>query len=57
LAAQLARDYGVPIIDGVSAAVRQTEALVALGLATSKRGTYAPPLAKAYTGMMEFFAP
>lgn len=57
LAAQLSRDYGVPVIDGVSAAVRQAEALVALGLATSKRGTYAPPLAKAYTGMMRAFAP
>jgi allantoin racemase len=57
LAAQLSRDYGVPVIDGVSAAVRQAEALVALGLATSKRGTYAPPVAKSYTGMMASFEP
>ena len=57
LAAELAREFGVPVIDGVAAAVKQAEALVALGLATSKRGAYARPLAKAYTGMMEFFAP
>jgi allantoin racemase len=57
LAANLSRDYGVPVIDGVSAAVRQAEALVALGLATSKRGTYAPPVAKSYTGMMASFQP
>lgn len=57
LAAELSRDYGVPVIDGVSAAVKQAEALVALGLATSKRGTYAPPLPKSYTGMMQAFEP
>ena len=47
----------MPVIDGVAAAVKQAEALVSLRLATSKRGTYAPPLAKPYTGMMEAFAP
>lgn len=57
LAAELSRDYGVPVIDGVSAAVKQAEALVALGLATSKRGTYAPPIAKTYAGMLATFEP
>ena len=57
LAAELARDYSVPVIDGVSAAVKQAESLVALGLATSKRGTYALPIAKTYTGMMASFEP
>ncbi len=57
LAAALSRDYGVPVVDGVAAAVKQAEALVSLRLATSKRGTYAPPLAKSYAGMMEAFAP
>jgi len=33
----------VPVIDGVGAAVRLAEALVGLGLKTSKRSTYAPP--------------
>jgi allantoin racemase len=34
---------GVPVIDGVGAAVRFAEALVSLGLRTSKVGAYAPP--------------
>ena len=59
--ADLARDcrriYGVPVIDGVSAAVKQAEALVSHGLSTSKRGSYASPLAKAFTGAMGGFAP
>jgi allantoin racemase len=33
----------VPVIDGVGAAVRLAEAVVGLGLKTSKRSTYAPP--------------
>lgn len=57
LAQSLQREYGVPVVDGVSAAVKQAEALVAQGLRTSKRGSYASPLAKAYTGSMSVFAP
>lgn len=34
---------GVPVIDGIGAAVRFAEALVSLGLRTSKVGAYAPP--------------
>jgi allantoin racemase len=41
---------GVPVIDGVAAAVKLAEALAALGLRTSKRGDYAPPLPKRYVG-------
>jgi allantoin racemase len=40
----------VPVIDGVAAAVKFAEALVALGLKTSKRGDYARPLPKRYEG-------
>ena len=47
LAADLAGKLGVPVIESVSAAVKLAEALVGLGLATSKRGDYAYPLAKA----------
>ena len=36
----------VPVIDGVGAAVKLAEALVGLGLKTSKRSTYAAPEAK-----------
>jgi allantoin racemase len=57
LAAELQREFGVPVIDGVGAAVKQAEALIALGLSTSKRGAYANPLAKPYLGALESFAP
>jgi allantoin racemase len=40
----------VPVIDGVGAAVRLAEAIVGLGLKTSKRSTYAPPEAKRIIG-------
>ncbi|TIY00046.1 MAG: aspartate/glutamate racemase family protein, partial [Mesorhizobium sp.] len=33
------------------------EALIALGLSTSKRGAYANPLAKPYRGALKSFAP
>ncbi|PDT83779.1 aspartate/glutamate racemase family protein [Sinorhizobium sp. BJ1] len=56
LAKSLQREYDVPVIDGVSAAVKQAEALVAQGLRTSKHGSYAAPLPKAYTGPMNAFA-
>jgi allantoin racemase len=42
---------GAPVIDGVSAAVKLAEGLVSLGLATSKRGDYAAPLPKTFTGI------
>jgi allantoin racemase len=57
LARTLQTEFGMPVIDGVGAAVKQAEALVALGLSTSKRGAYAAPVAKPYTGMMADFAP
>jgi allantoin racemase len=37
--------------------VKQAEALVALGLTTSKRGAYAAPLVKRYEGALAEFAP
>jgi allantoin racemase len=50
LAATLQQRLGVPVIDGVGAAVKFAESLAALGLRTSKRGDYAAPLPKAYAG-------
>ncbi|MEF9963489.1 MAG: aspartate/glutamate racemase family protein [Comamonas sp.] len=41
---------GVPVVDGVAAAVTIAESLVRLGLKTSKVRTYAPPRAKRITG-------
>ena len=46
----LEQRLGVPVIDGVAVAVKFAEALAALGLRTSKRGDYATPLPKTYTG-------
>ncbi len=57
LAAKLSDEFGVPVVDGVSAAVKQAEGLVALGLKTAKRGAYATPLDKPYLGMLEGFSP
>lgn len=37
---------GVPVVDGVAAAVALAEGLIQLGLSTSKKRTYAPPLEK-----------
>jgi allantoin racemase len=57
LARELSAEHGVPVIEGVSAAVRLAEATVALGLATSKRGLWAAPLPKPYAGGFAKFAP
>ena len=57
LAADLTRRLGLPVIDGVAAATRMVEALVGLGLRTSKVGGYAAPLPKAYAGELARFAP
>ena len=39
----LAQRLGMPVIDGVSAAVTMVEGLLAQGLSTSRAGTYAAP--------------
>jgi allantoin racemase len=41
---------GTPVVDGVAAAVKLAEALVGLGLSTSKIGTFATPRRKRVTG-------
>jgi allantoin racemase len=50
LAATLSAELGIPVIDGVAAAVKLAESLVALGLRTSKRDEYATPPAKTVLG-------
>ena len=57
LAKRIGDALGVPVVDGVTAGVKLVEALVALGLRTSKAGDLAFPLPKAYTGLVEPFAP
>jgi len=56
LCAAISRDIGAPVIDGVSAAVKLAESLVALGLATAKRGELALPLPKTYHGLLKEFS-
>jgi allantoin racemase len=57
LCAEIEDALGAPVIEGVTAAVKWTEALVALRLSTAKRGDYARPLAKRYDGMLKAFSP
>jgi len=57
LCARLQADLGVPVVDGVAAAVKLAESLVSLRLSTSKRGDYAAPLPKTYAGLAGPFSP
>jgi allantoin racemase len=57
LAAALSLEHGLPVIDGVAAAVKLAESLSSLGLRTSKRGGYAQPLAKIYSGDLATHSP
>ncbi|MBK6613927.1 aspartate/glutamate racemase family protein [Ottowia sp.] len=57
LCQRLGDELGVPVIDGVAAAIVTAEGLVRARLATSKRGDYAPPLPKAYDGLVAALAP
>ena len=57
LPAEISCKIGIPVIDGVTAAVKFVEALVSLGLSTSKVGDLAYPIPKPYTGMLAPFAP
>ena len=57
LAQELTRELRVPVIDGVSAAVKMVESLVALGLSTSKHGDLAFPEKKALSGQFQALNP
>lgn len=56
LCAELSRELGVPVVDGVAAATRLAESLVALGLTTSRRGEYGRPPLKEYSGALAGFS-
>jgi len=47
---QIRSRLGVPVVDGVAAAVTIAESLVRMGLSTSKTRTYAPPRPKQVIG-------
>jgi allantoin racemase len=57
LAARLTGQHGLPVIDGVTSAVKLAEACSVLGLTTSKIGAYAAPRPKPYLGALAAFAP
>jgi allantoin racemase len=52
LCAAATAELGVPVIDGVAAATLLVQSLITLSVRTSKRGEYATPPAKPYTGML-----
>lgn len=54
--AEISERVGVPVIDGVAAATKLAESLVALGLRTGKRGEYARPGSKSFSGPLSDFS-
>ena len=57
LSDMLSQRYGLPVIEGVTAAAKLLESLHALGLQTSRLGGYATPRQKQYLGEFDRFAP
>ena len=57
LCLRLQTELGIPVVDGVAAAVKLAESLVFLGLRTSKAGDYALPLPKTYGGLAAPYSP
>lgn len=53
LAQALTRELSIPVIDGVGAAVKMVESLLALGLNTSKHGDLNYPVPKKLSGQFE----
>lgn len=56
LARSLAGALPVPVVDGVSSAVRHAESLVALNPGKATRGSFAPPPVKPHRGLPEAIA-
>jgi len=56
LCAHVSATVGVPVVDGVAAATKAVESLVTLGLTTGRRGEFAPPPTKAYSGALSAFS-
>ena len=56
LGRQLSEAVGLPVIDGVAAAVKLAESLVDLGLTTSKHGDRADPIGKPFKGRFGYLS-
>lgn len=54
--AEISAGLGVPVVDGVAAATKLVESLIALGLRTSGRDEFAAPRPKRYTGLLRDFS-
>lgn len=57
LATSLSLEHGLPVLDGVSCAVKLCESLIGLGLRTSKNGGYQAPRKKTFSGLFAPFSP
>jgi allantoin racemase len=57
LVPQLTGALKVPIIEGVAAAIKTVEGLIALGIGTSKIGSYDFPVKKTYSGRFSSLSP
>jgi len=55
LCAEIGAELGVPVVDGVQAAVLTVQSLVTMGLRTGAAGEFAPPPAKPYAGILRDF--
>jgi allantoin racemase len=55
LAARMTKAVGVPVVDGVAAATKTVEGLVAMGLQKGGTGEFAAPPPKPYTGLLSDF--
>lgn len=53
---EISHAVGLPVVEGVTAAIKLAEALVGLGLGTSKHGDLAFPRPKPFTGHFERFS-
>jgi allantoin racemase len=55
LCARIGEELGVPVVDGVQAAVLTVQSLVTMGLRTGSTGEFAAPPAKPYAGILREF--
>lgn len=55
LCEHISSEIGAPVVDGVAAATLFVQSLVTLGLKTGKRGEFATPPPKRYSGLMSSF--
>ncbi|MBP5978757.1 MAG: aspartate/glutamate racemase family protein [Halomonas sp.] len=56
LTQEISHEVGIPVVEGVSAALKLAESLVGLGLYTSKHGDLAYPRPKPFTGQFAAFS-